>query len=275
MPPSCSSTMSRRLSKIEYKKEKTVNYQGDEIELDIIELLNFLKKKLIIILAITLLCASIGFLATKFFMEPEYTASTRMYVQNRTSDTDVLYSDFQSSSQILNDYTVLMTGRNVTEEVVSRLNLPMSYGQVARMIQISTPSGTRVLQINITDTDPQRAADIANAVREVAADQIQSIMDVNAVKTVYPATAPGGPSGPDVFGNTTKAAFVGLVISVVIFVIIFLLDDTIRTEEDVEHYLGLSVLGVIPATEDMGIVDARHHSKKKKSKKTTINNHKK
>lgn len=261
MPPSCFPKMLRRLLRIEHSKENTMENQMNEVELDLLELLRYLKKKIWIIAIVVAVCACIAFCGTKFFMTPEYTASTRMYVLNRSSEVSVVYSDFQTSTQLVNDYEVLITGRNVTEEVISQLGLSMSAGQLSGMIQVSSPSGTRVLQISVTDTDPKRAADIANAVREVAADQIQSIMDVDAVKDVYEAVVPGGPSGPNVERNTSIGAIVGLVVSVVFFTVIFLLDDTIRTEDDVQYYLGLSVLGVIPATEDISVSVGRGHGK--------------
>lgn len=225
--------------------------QTIENEIDLLGLLSYLKKKFLFIALAMLFCAGIGFSVSKYFIAPEYTASTRMYVLNRSSEVNVLYSDFQSSSLILNDYEVLITGRNVADEVISQLGLPMSSGALSNMIHVSSPSGTRVLQISVTDTDPQRAADIANAVRETAADQIQSIMAVDAVKNVYDAIVPAGPSGPNVRRNTAIAALAGLIASISVFTVIFLLDDTIHTEEDVEYYLGLSVLGVIPVTDDI------------------------
>lgn len=247
--------------------------QYNEVEIDLLELFNYLKKRIWIVLAAVLVCTGIAFFATKIFVTPEYTATTRLYVLNRSSEVNVVYSDFQTSTLLLNDYKELITGRNVTDEVVSKLGLPLSSGQLSGMIRVSSPTGTRVLQISVTDTDPQRAADIANTVREVASDQIQSIMDVDAVKDVYAAVVPQGPSGPNVPQNTGIGALVGLVIAIVILTAIFLLDDTIRTEEDVEHHLGLSVLGVIPMTGDMSVAVGK--KKRKSARKAAIASRKK
>lgn len=249
--------------------------QNDELQLDLVELFHYLKKRILVIVVVFVLCACVGFGVTKFVMDPEYTASTRMYVLNRSSETNVVYSDFQTSTQLLNDYKVLITGRNVTDEVISRLGLNMGSGTLAGMIQVTAPSGTRVLQINITDTNPQRAADIANTVREVASEQIQNLMEVDAVKDVYEAEVPLSPSGPNVMYNTAIAAAIGLAAVVVILSAIFLMDDTIRTEEDVERYLGLSVLGVIPAEEDMSVAASKRAGRGKVKKNTPADGGKK
>ena len=80
--------------------------------------------------------------------------------------------------------------------------------------------------------------------------QIKNIMEVDAVKLVYTADVPKAPSSPNVARDTVLSAVIGVVLSVAVLSVIYLLDDTIRTEEDVEKRLGLNVLGVIPAVPD-------------------------
>lgn len=225
----------------------------NEMELDLLELFYYLKRKIWMIVASFVLCGVIGFTVSSFLIAPRYTASTRMYVLNRTNETNVVYADIQISSYLLNDYKVLITGRNVTQEVIRRLNLSQKPERLAAQIDVTSPTNTRVLQINVTDTDAQLAADIANCVREVASEQIQEIMDVDAVKLVYAADVPEKPSSPNVRNNTIFAAAFGLFVSVFFLVVMFMMDDTIRTEEDVQRYLNLGTLGVIPKSSELDI----------------------
>ena len=225
----------------------------NEMELDLLELFYYLKRKIGMIVASFVLCGVIGFTVSSFLIAPRYTASTRMYVPNRTNETNVVYADIQISSYLLNDYKVLITGRNVTQEVIRRLNLSQKPERLAAQIDVTSPTNTRVLQINVTDTDAQLAADIANCVREVASEQIQEIMDVDAVKLVYAADVPEKPSSPNVRNNTIFAAAFGLFVSVFFLVVMFMMDDTIRTEEDVQRYLNLGTLGVIPKSSELDI----------------------
>ena len=97
--------------------------------------------------------------------------------------------------------------------------------------------------------------------------QIKQIMDVDAVQTVYEAEVPQEPSGPNTMKNTALAGILGLVIAVGIYVVIFIMDDTIRTEEDVTRYLGLGTLGVIPVSTEMGTLGANRVDKKAGGKK--------
>ena len=238
----------------------------EELEIDLLELFFYLKKRIAVILAVVVACTAIGFLFTKILIPNEYTASTRIYVLNRQNEVGVVSSDYTISNYMINDYTVLITGQNVTKEVVDRLKLNMSHSELSAMIKVSSPDNTRILQINVTDTDAQRAASIANCVREVATKQIKDIMSVDAVNLVYEAEVPQSPSGPSVRNNSLIAAMIGFVAVVGILVVIFLLDDTIRTEEDVEKHLGLATLGAIPVSADFVAMQSGSTKKKSVSK---------
>jgi len=222
-----------------------------EFEIDLWELIRFLKKKLAVILAVTLCCAAVGWGISALVLRPQYTASTRVYVLNRSNENSIVYSDIQISTYVSYDFEVLITGPNVTREVISRLGLDMTDAQVAGRIDVLPLEGTRVLQIDFTHEDPKMAAQIANCVRDVAAEQIRGFVDADAVKTVYEADVPRHPSSPNVGRNTLLAALLGAFAAVAVYAVVFILDDTIRTEEDVERYLGLSVLGLIPESQEL------------------------
>lgn len=224
----------------------------EEVEIDLLDLLYYLRKKVWIIFAAFVVAAGIGAVVTSLFMEDEYTATTRMYVLNRSSETTVSSSDYSVSNYMVNDYTILITGENVAEAVIDELNLDMSASELAGKISVEAIDSSRVMQISVVDNDAKRAANIANCVREVATEQLKAIMDVEAVNLVYEADVPEGKSGPSLVKNTALAALLGLVLVIGIFVVIYLMDDTIRTEEDVERWLGLSVLGAIPESADIG-----------------------
>ena len=242
----------------------------EQVEIDLLELLFFLKKKLVVILAVFLIFGIAGFVGTKWFVPTTYTTDTRMYVLSRSNENSMLTSDFQIANYVMNDYKELITGQNVTKEVVSRLGLKMTPNALSAKIVVTSPANTRVLQISITDENPRLAAQIANTVRDVAATQIEQIMDASTVRTVYEAEVPRTPSGPNIKRNTLQAAFVGLVIALCTYTAIFLLDDSIRTEEDVTRYLGLGTLGVIPTSAEIGSLDTVRASKKRANPKPSF-----
>jgi len=223
----------------------------ENITVDLMQLVRYLSKKLWIMAIVVAISAVCGFVGHKLFTKPQYTASTRAYLLYRANENYVSYSDLQTAMQLLSDYQILVTGQNVTQKVVEQLDLDLTPSQVTSKISISVSENTRVVDIHVTDGDPERAAAIANAIREISAQQVPGIMGVDAVNTVYPAEVPKSPSGRTAFQMVILYAAVGLLLSVAAFVVIFVVDDTLRTEEDVEKRLGLNVLGVIPLSQEL------------------------
>lgn len=244
--------------------------QREEMEIDLIDLFFYLKKKIVMIIAAFVAFAVAGALFTTFFMKDEYTAKTRMYVLSRTSDTGISTSDYSIANYMVKDYEVLITGENVTREVINKLGLDMSVAELTSKISVSAIDSTRVLQIVVVDNKPQRAADIANCVMEISSKQIKAIMDVDAVNVVYEAEVPTQKSGPSLTKNTAIAAVLGAVLAIGVLVVVYLLDDTIRTDEDVTRYLGLGTLGVIPASKELETAGNMGAAQKKKKKKKRI-----
>ena len=113
-------------------------------------------------------------------------------------------------------------------------------------VSVSVPEDTRILSITVTSTSPEVAQAMANQVRESAAVHIQEVMGIEAVNTVEEANYPTSRSGPSYRRNLMMGALLGFVVAAGYVTVRFLLDDTLHTPEDVEKYLGLSVLGAIP-----------------------------
>ena len=181
----------------------------NEMEIDLIDLLFFLRKKIWLIVAAFMVFALLGAGFTAFFAQDEYTAKTRMYVLNRTQEAPAVSSDYNVSNYMIEDYKVLITGENVSKEVIKVLELKMTTAELAKKISVEAINDTRVLQIKVVDSDPERAAAIANTVREVAGQQLKEIMDLEAVNLVYEAQVPDQKSGPNLTRNTVVAAVKG------------------------------------------------------------------
>lgn len=215
------------------------------ISIDLRDIISELWQKKWIICIVVILSGAISFVVSKYVMHPVYEASTKVYILN-LSDNQIAYSDIQVASQLANDYEELITGQNVTEEVIQKLGLDITPGALSKKISVSKSTDTRILMITVSDYDPETASQIANTVRSVAAEQIVDIMGVDAVKLVYEAKVPTSPSSPKVPHNTLLAMIFCAVIAMAVIVIRMLFNNKIETPEDVAEYLGFSVVGVIP-----------------------------
>ena len=244
----------------------------EEIEIDMGELLRYLAGKAGYIILTALAFAVLALAVTTFCMTPRYTSTTKMYVLNRQTNEGVTSSDLQSSTYLTKDYMEMIRSRTVIEAVIADLNLNSTYERVLGQIDVSAASDTRVIAISVTDKDPYEARDIANAVRNAAAAHIQSVMNTEAVTVVDEANIPTKKSSPSTIKNVEVAGGVGLFLALAVCVVLYLMNDKVTTAEDVERYLGLSVLASMPLEEDeMRKKKARKKLEKKKfSKKKSI-----
>lgn len=236
--------------------------ETDEIELDLKVIFLELWSKKIWLLLVAVVFAVAAFAGTKCFITPKYDSVTKIYVQNREDigEGTINYNDLQISNMLVQDYAGMINTRTVAEGVIEQLELEdMEIKQISQMISVGTSTTNRIITITVTDIDPVRARDIADCVRDIAGNRIREITGA-VVQTVDPANLPINPSSPNAKRNAVLGALAGVFLLSAIFIIRFLLDDTIKTAEDVENYLGLSVLGIIPLSAD-------ENKTKKKAKK--------
>ena len=130
-----------------------------------------------------------------------------------------------------------------------------------KKVSVNTPVDTRIVSITVEHTDPVLAQKIANCIREVAGEHIQEVMDIEAVNVVETANLPVEKSGPSIVKWTLIGGLAGAFFACAVILIIFLLDDTIKSSEDVEKYLGLSTLALIP------VISEDNTAKKKRLKR--------
>ncbi|MCI6044900.1 Wzz/FepE/Etk N-terminal domain-containing protein [bacterium] len=240
---------------------ETNQQRDDEIEIDLVEVFRLLVSKLGIIILSGMIFAFLAIIGTKLFITPKYQSITKMYVLAQQNSDTVTNSDLQTSTLLTKDYAELITSRTVAESVIANLRLDLKYDELIDKIEVGTTSDTRIITIKVIDEDPYVARDIANAVRDTAAEHIKSVMNIEAVNVVDAANIPDQKCSPSVSKNGLLAGMLGCFLAVVILLIQYLSNDTIKVSEDVEHYLGLSTLGVIPMEKTDG-------KKKKKAKKS-------
>ena len=221
--------------------------QNDETEIDLLEILMLMLHNLPLILLTGLLTALIALLGTLLLISPTYSSTTRIYILSRQDNNSITYSDLQMGTQLTKDYAQLIKSRFVLEEVIQDMGLHTTYEEFSSRVSVTTPADTRILAITVTDSDPVQAMQLANAIRKAASVHIMNVMDIQAVNVVETANMPMRKSGPNTMKNTMTGGMLGVLLVAGLLLIRFLMDDTIKTPEDVEKYLNLYTLASIPA----------------------------
>ena len=212
---------------------------NNEIEFDLLEIIHILLSRFWIILGAGVIAALICFGISGYVLAPVYESTTKIYILNKTDNTTVTYTDVQMGTQLTKDYAELINSRYVIEKVIGQLSLEdMEYKDLMKKVSVNTPVDTRIVSITVEHTDPALAMRIANCIREVAGEHIQNVMDIEAVNVVETANMPIEKSGPSIVKWTLIGGLAGVFFASAVILIIFLLDDTIKSSEDVEKYLG-------------------------------------
>ena len=252
---------------------ETRQNSNDEIEIDLREVFILLISRMWLIVLVGLLTALIGFAFSAFLIAPTYESTSKIYILNKQQENTVTYSDVQLGTQLTKDYAELITSRLVLEKVIEDLNLTsveegMDYKKMLEKVKVTTPTDTRILSITVTDTDPVMAMNIANSVREVAAVHIKNVMDIEAVNVVETANLPMEKAAPSIMKWTLIGGCIGAFLVMAIVLLLFFMDDTIKNSDDVEKYLGISTLALIPL--DTAQTATAKNGKKKQAKNTFI-----
>ena len=220
---------------------------NEEMEIDLLELLMVMKKHLAAILLAGIVGLVIMFAYTSFLVTPLYSASSMMYVMpdNSNSNSSTL-SDMQVGQQLTSDYSSMIESRSFMEDVIKKLNLTIDYQKLLEKVEVTSPTSSRILQVTVNDPNPQTAADIANEVASVAESKLKEITGMQAIKIYEEAAVPEKPSSPSLKKNCALGLLAGIVLAMAVITVLYLMDDTIKTEDDIEKYLGMTTLAVLP-----------------------------
>ena len=224
--------------------------RNQAVEIDLWEIVTLLLDRVFIILGGLVVAASATFVFSHFFITPTYKSTTQIAVLSRQNNDNVTISDMQLSSQLTKDYVVLIKSRIVLEQVIENLGLSESYDSLYRDIAVITTPDSRIVSITVTDTNPVRARDIADAIRDASSEHIMYVMNVEAVNVAEYANLPENPAAPNVRMYTVIGALAGAVLAAAFILIRFFLDDSIKTSDDVTRYLEISTLAMVPIMED-------------------------
>lgn len=236
-----------------------------ETEIDLKELFFVLLDKAVVIILAGLCLALGAFLFTKVFMTPVYQSTAQLYVINKQQEGVTTNNDLSAAKMLTQDFVHLVKSRPVLEQVIEELDLDMTSEGLAAEVTVNVPTDTRILEINVTDADPYTAKEIVDSITDIAAKQIVQIMEMDKVNVVEEGNLPINPVSPSTSKNTLLGGIAGVFIAAILVIVAHLMNDTIRTEEDVERYLGLSVLAAIPIDKDQ---ETKKKKKRRKAKKT-------
>ena len=219
--------------------------QNEEIEINLAELFQVLKEHLHIIIISTLICAILVGAFTIFFVSKKYESTARIFPKPEVNEGIV---DYSQNNSMTKNYIALLGGNNIQSKVAKELNVDTNV--VSSALSISNETDTQIISISATTTDPQLSKKIVDTTVDVFTNEVKETLNINNITTVDDAKLQTSPVSPSVPKNIVIGGLVGAILSIGIIFIRFMLDNRLHTKENVEKYLEIPHLGVIPYFED-------------------------
>ena len=217
------------------------------------DLVHTLKKRWSLIVIITLLAITVSAGISYFLITPIYQNSTQILVNQSKSEEKIFnISDVQTNLDLINTYNVIIKSPVILDIVREELNISESVEELTGKITVQSQQDSQVVNITVQDESPVMAAKIANKTAEVFQKEIVEIMNVDNVNILAKAIGDKeqAPIKPSPLLNMVIALVVGLMASIGLVFLLEYLDNSIKTEQDIEKFLELPVLGVITTIQE-------------------------
>lgn len=220
-------------------------------DLDLKELFNMFWARKVQVILIVIIFVVIGFLYSYLYVSPQYKAYTTLVLatsttENNNSSETITTSDITLNKNLLSTYSKLIQSKTVLRQVISNLNINRSEDVLKNNVSVSAVSDSQLIQINVVDDDPYQAKIIANEVAKVFSQEVEVIYKINNIHIVDEAEKPNSPYNINHIKDLMMFGFVGLVVACIYVLIANMLDTTVKSKEDVEKKIGLTVLVSIP-----------------------------
>lgn len=219
-----------------------------EETIDLREYFGIIKKRFWIIALITTIAIVVSGAISFFVLTPVYEAKSTLIVNTeKNEETQMITGDqFNVTQKLAVTYGEIIKSRSVLEDVIKNLKLDDDYEDLVNNITVSPVKDTQIISISVQDTNKEKARDIANEIPKVFEKEAKRITKANDVQVIDKATLPKNPIKPNKVMNVLIAFVLGTMIGLFVVFLIEYLDNKMKTPQDIEKHLGLSVIGVIP-----------------------------
>ncbi|MGN0718619.1 MAG: YveK family protein [Anaerovoracaceae bacterium] len=247
-----------------------MKYEDDVMEIDLLELLLAIRDKIAAILITAVFFAGLAGVYSFFIAQPVYQSTSKLYIQAQGSSA-VSLSELQVGSTLAHDCVEMIKSQSIAVEVIESLGLSVEVKDLQKCLSVTNPEETRIINITVEGTDPDLITEIANSFASVSRARISEVMKTDKPQIWEKATVPEKPIKPSKRKNVMMGFLLGGVLAGMVVVLSFLLNDTIKTQEEIERYLELNMLAVVPMNgekKNVGFLARMQANRKKKRRRS-------
>ncbi|MEH7544848.1 YveK family protein [Neobacillus vireti] len=236
-----------------------------EETIDLKEIIQQLRKRLFLILAITIGAGILMALVSFFYLTPIYQSSTKLLINQTKGDQTTLnssnlQSEVQGNLQLIDTYNEIIKSASILDKVADKLGTGITSSQLNNEISIASTENSQVITIVVQDANPKQAAKIADMTAEVFQAEIVKIMKIDNVNILDYAKVNHLPVKPRSLMNITIALVVGLMVGIAVAFLLHYFDRTLKTEKEIENELGLPVIGLISKIDESNVAEFKKGS---------------
>ena len=239
-------------------------------EISLQEIFYILRKRIWIIVGLTLTALIVSGVLSFFVITPQYETFTTLLVgrpQDYKTESSIQIDDIMLSEKLVPTYGELAKSKVVADNVIDKLKLDMTYGAFQNKIEVSLLNNTEIIKILARDPDKELAAKISDQVSEEFMVTVKETMKIDNVQIIDRAVVPENPVSPRKLLNMAIGAVLGFMAGVFLTFLLEYLDNTIKPPKDVERVHNLPVFGTIP---DIGLKEEAKIAIVKKNPKSPI-----
>lgn len=202
--------------------------------------------------AVVAVCAFFAFDTLTF--TPRFSSTATMYIlnqENENASTNDVSSNLSTALKVVNDCDFMLKSDTVVSAVRQKLGLGEAYSDLKDCITTNNPSDTRILQITVEADSPEMAKQIVDALCEIGVENINRTIGLEQVNLYERGSFESKPCNETSLLTYVLVGAVAAVAVYAVFLVMFLMDDCLKTDEDCQLYLGLSLIGDIPDADDV------------------------
>ena len=216
-------------------------------EIDLKELFEFYKERLMLIISIVAAVCLIGCVYSLLFQKPLYRSYTTVILGGNESsqNTTITQNDIAINKNLVDTYAEIVKSRRVLNPVIDELHLNMLYGQLYSKVGVTALNNTEIIKITVTDGNAILAKNIANVIAEHFTESVKELYNMDNVNVLDVAIQEEKPFNINVMKQLVIYFIVGFMLSAGLLFTIFYFDRTVKSTEQVEQKIKLPILGSV------------------------------
>lgn len=223
--------------------------QKNDIEINLIPILKVLLSRLWLMVLVGLVVGVVAFGATKLFIKPSYRCSFTAYVNNQHAQADtnsLANSDLLAAQQITKTFSYIIQSNSVLSASLEMMDSDLTYKEVRGMVSTEIKEGTELISVFVADKDSELAYKLADAIAKTAPKYMAEIVEGSSMKIVDYPERTDVPYKPNYLKYGVFGFIAGFLLIVIVELVRFFRDDTIKDESELEMRFSIPVLGIIP-----------------------------